>query len=366
MREVIRGFHGAGIDTVMITGDQSPTAFAIGNQLQLSRTSPLQIVDSTYLANVDPEVMKALAEKVHVFARVSPAHKLQIVRALQQASKVVAMTGDGVNDSPASKAADIGIAMGTSGTGVAREVADIVLEDDELQTMLVAVSQGRTTFTNIRKSVHFLLSTNFSEVVVTFMAIAAGLGQQLSAMQLLWINLISETSLGLALALDPPEPGVMARPPRDPNEPIIRPDDLKRMGFEALTLSAGSLGAYGYGVARYGVGPHASTLGFTSLVSAQILHALSSRSERYTIFDWSGRQSNQILTFTVAGSLALQGAVFLIPWLRNWLGITSVSFADAVVIGAGAVIPLFFNEGAKKLLLQECQSEPGAVRSQPP
>jgi P-type Ca2+ transporter type 2C len=172
-------------------------------------------------------------------------------------------------------------------------------------------------------------------------------------MQLLWINLVSETSLGLALALDPPEPGVMEQPPRDANEPIIRPQDFKRMGFEALALSAGSLGAYGYGVAKYGIGPRAGTLGFTSLVSGQIIHALSSRSERYSIFDRSGREPNRILTFTVAGSLLLQGTVFLLPWLRNLLGITTISFADALATGAGAIVPLFINEAAKKVLFQE-------------
>jgi Ca2+-transporting ATPase len=366
MQEVISGFHGAGIDTVMITGDQSPTAFAIGSQLHLTRDGPLQILDSTHLAKLDLEVLKGLVEKVHVFARVSPAHKLQIVRALQRANKVVAMTGDGINDSPALKAADIGIAMGTGGTDVAREVADVVLGDDQLQTMLVAVSQGRTIYTNIRKSVHFLLSTNLSEVIVMFVAMAAGLGQPLSAMQLLWINLVSETSLGLALALDPPEPGVMEQPPRDPNEPIIRPQDLKRMGFEALTLSTGALGAYGYGIARYGIGPRASTLGFTSLISGQILHALSSRSERYTIFDWSPREPNPILSLTVAGSLVLQGTVFLLPWLKNLLGVTSISFADTLVTGAGAVLPLFINEGVKKILFQEPRSQSRAARPQLP
>lgn len=364
MQEVIRGFHNAGIDTVMITGDQSPTAFAIGSQLQLSRNGPLQILDSTHLTKVDPEVLKGLAERTHIFARVSPAHKLQIVRALQQANKVVAMTGDGINDSPALKAADIGIAMGTSGTDVAREVADVILEDDELQTMLVAVSQGRTIYTNIRKSVHFLLSTNLSEVIVMFVAMSVGLGQPLTAMQLLWINLVSETSLGLALALDPPEPGVMEQPPRDPNEPIIRPLDMKRMGFEALTLSAGSLAAYGYGISRYGMGPRAGTLGFTSLISGQILHALSSRSETYTILDWSAREPNRVLTLTVAGSLALQGSVFLMPWLMNLLGVVGISFVDALVAGAGAVLPLFVNESAKTVLFRAPETSPRTTRPQ--
>lgn len=362
MEEVIRGFHRAGIDTVMITGDQSSTAFAIGKELHLSRDGPLQILDSTHLANVDEKVLKGLAERVHVFARVSPAHKLHIVRALQQANKVVAMTGDGINDSPALKAADIGIAMGTSGTEVAREVADIVLENDQLETMLVAVSQGRTIYTNIRKSVHFLLSTNFSEVVVMFAAMAAGLGQPLTPMQLLWINTVPEISLGMAMALEPPEPGVMEQPPRDPNEPIIRPQDLKRMTFESAMLSAGALGAYGYGVARYGIGPGASTLGFASLNSGQILHAFSSRSEKYTIFETSPQEPNRFLTYAVAASFATMGVVFLIPWLKGLLGVTSIALTDAIVAGAGGVLPLLINESAKKVLFQETPTPGSALR----
>ena len=216
--DLIRQFHTAGIETVMITGDQSPTAHAIGRQLNLSGSERLDILDSTHLETVEPEMLAALAQRVHVFARVSPSHKLRIVEALQRAGKVVAMTGDGINDGPALKAADIGIAMGRSGTDVAREVADVVLEDDNLETLIVAVSQGRTIYANIRKSVHFLLSTNISEITVMFGAIALGLGQPLNPMQLLWINLITDIFPGLALALEPPEPDVLENPPRDPAE----------------------------------------------------------------------------------------------------------------------------------------------------
>ncbi|HEY9847011.1 MAG TPA: HAD-IC family P-type ATPase, partial [Candidatus Caenarcaniphilales bacterium] len=185
---LIPGFHQAGINTVMITGDQSPTAYAIAKQLQLSRDPQLEILDSMALVNLDPEALKALCDKVDVFARISPANKLQIVQALQAAGKVVAMTGDGINDAPALKAANVGVAMGHSGTDVAREVADIVLQDDKLETMIVAISQGRTIYNNIRKSVHFLLATNFSEIIVMTIAIALGLGEPLNAIQLLWLN----------------------------------------------------------------------------------------------------------------------------------------------------------------------------------
>ena len=144
--EAIRAFHQAGIDTVMITGDQSPTAYAIGKELKLSQGDPLEILDATHLADIEPEVLRALVKRAHVFARVSPAHKLQIVQALQGTGKVVAMTGDGINDGPALKAADVGIAMGRTGTDIAREVADVVLEKDNLDTLIIAIRDGRTIY----------------------------------------------------------------------------------------------------------------------------------------------------------------------------------------------------------------------------
>ncbi len=346
IREGVKGliaeFHQAGIDTVMITGDQSSTAYAIGKELNLNRGEMIEILDSTHLANIGPEVMTALAQKVQVFARVSPANKLQIVQALQKAGKVVAMTGDGINDSPALKAADIGIAMGHSGTDVAREVADVILENDNLETMIIAVSHGRTIYNNIRKSVHFLLATNLSEIMVMLVAISSGLGQPLNAMQLLWINLISDIFPGLALAMEPPEPDVLSRPPRNPEEPIIKSSDFKRISFEAATLSAGALGAYGFGIMRYGMGPRAGTLAFMSLTSGQLVHALSCRSEK--------RQSlppNPYLSAALGGSLALQVIALAVPGIRNLLGITPISLIDGVVIGGSALLPLLVNETTK-------------------
>mgnify|MGYP001598743408 CR=1 FL=1 len=348
VKGLIGDFHRAGIDTVMITGDQSPTAYAIGKELNLSRNGQIEILDSTHLTDIDHDVMKALCERVNVFARVSPAHKLKIVQSLQNTGKVVAMTGDGINDGPALKAADIGIAMGHTGTDVAREVADVVLEDDNLETMVIAISQGRTIYNNIRKSVHFLLATNLSEIMVMFTAIAGGIGQPLNAMQLLWINLMSDIAPGLALALEPPEPDVLSHPPRNPDEPIVRKSDFKRIAFEAAALSAGSLGAYGYGIMRYGMGPKAGTMAFMSLTTGQILHAISCRSEKHSIFDKEKLPPNKYLNMALTGSLFLQTIAIAVPGLRGLLGITPINILDGVVIGGSAVLPLLINEGTKK------------------
>ena len=352
VKELINELHVAGIDTVMITGDQTPTAYAIGKELNLGGGSELKILESTHLTSMDPEVLKALCGNVHVFARVSPAHKLQIVQALQRAGKVVAMTGDGINDGPALKAADIGIAMGHSGTDVAREVADIVLEDDNLETLVTAVSHGRTIYSNIRKSLHFLLSTNMSEIIVTFGAIAGGIGQPLNSMQLLWINLMSDVFPAIALSLEPPEPNVMNKPPRNPDEHIIKRSDFKRITFESSTISASALGAYIYGIMRYGMGPRAGTMAFMSLTTAQLLHAISCRSETHSIFNrLSNRPSlppNKYLNIALGGSLFLQALTLVVPGLRNILRLSPIGILDCIVVGGSAILPLIINEGTKK------------------
>jgi len=357
VRELMPLFHNAGIETILITGDQSATAHAIGKELDLSRGAPLEILDSTHLADLEPDALRALSQRVHVFSRVSPAHKLQIVQALQRSGRVVAMTGDGINDGPALKAADIGVALGGSGTDIAREVADVVLEDDNLETMIAAVSYGRTVHANIRKTLHFLLATNFSEIMVMFAGTATGLGSPLTAMQLLWINLLSDIFPGLALALEQPEPGVMDRPPRDPHEPVVRAGDFKRLTFESGVMTAGALAAYGYGALRHGLGPAAGTLAFQSLTLTQLLHAVSCRSEQHTIFDRERLPRNKYLDLALGGSLVLQMLTFFVPGLRTLLGLTPVGLVDGLVIGASALLPLLINESTKPIERSECHEE---------
>ena len=351
VKELMGSFHQAGIKTVMITGDQSPTAYAIGKELNLSQGEPLEILDSTDLADLDPEVMKGLCDRVQVFARISPIHKLQIVQALQQAGKIVAMTGDGINDAPALKAAEVGVAMGHAGTDAAREVADVVLEDDRLETMIIAVSQGRTIYNNIRKSVHFLLSTNLSEIMVMLLANGAGLGQPLNAMQLLWLNMVTDIFPGLALALEPPEPEVLQVPPRSPDEPIINSQEFQRIISESSVLSVSTMAAYGYGIARYGISPHASSIAFMSLVTGQLLHALSCRSPKP--LSTIQLPPNHYLTLALGGSLTLQLICLVIPGLRNLLKVTPLNPLDGVIIGNSALLPLLFNEATKPPRLGE-------------
>ncbi|MEJ2672878.1 MAG: HAD-IC family P-type ATPase [Deltaproteobacteria bacterium] len=364
VNQAIQALHQAGIKTVMITGDQSPTAYAVGQELELSRRQPLEILDATHLGDMDTQALQALAQRAHVFARVSPSHKLMIVQALQRSGQVVAMTGDGINDGPALKAADVGIAMGSTGTDVAREVADVVLEKDNLDTLIIAVRDGRTTYINIKKSVHFFLSTNLSEVMLTGVALTVGLGSPLTAIQLLWINLISDIFPGLALSLEEAEPDVLNRPPRHPHDPIFNGSDFKRMTFESGVLSAGALSAFGYGWLRYGLGNQASTLAFHSLTTGQLLHAISCRSERHSIFSQEKLPPNRYLNLALGGSLLVQIAAMFLPGVRSILGLAPMGLLDGLVIGSSALLPLLVNESTK--ILERPAPVPEAPTAAPP
>ena len=344
---VIDVLQQAGIKTVMITGDQSATAYAVSKSLKLSSTSHLEMLDSVHLERLDPQLLAALVQKIDIFSRVSPGHKLRIVQAMQRAGQVVAMTGDGINDGPALKAADIGIAMGTNGTEAARSVADVVLENDELRTLIVAVSQGRTIYNNIRKSVHFLVSTNLSEILLVLGSVASGLGQPLNAMQLLWINLLTDVFPALALSVDPPEPNVLLMPPRDSDKSIISNADLKRYGFESLTIGTATMATYGYAIARYGFGPQASTMAFMNLTLAQLLHAYSCRSEKRAVLSNTSLRSNPYLHLAVGGSLVLQLLSIFSPALRRLLGTAPLNWTDFLTIAGGTVVPFAINEATK-------------------
>lgn len=357
MRELIARFRTAGLHPIMVTGDQSATAYAIARQIGLHHDGHLEGLDAAQLEQVPPDVLRSLAQRIDIFSRVSPAHKLRIVQALQRAGRVVAMTGDGINDGPALRAADIGIAMGSDASQVAQEVADIVIRGDDLQTIIVAVEQGRTIYDDIKKAVHFILASNTSEIAVTLLATATGAGEPLNPIQLLWINLVTDIFPELALSVEPPEADVMSRPPRDPQAPMFSRTDLQRIGVEGALLTAATLTAYGIGLSRYGIGPRASTIAFETITVAQLLHALSCRSERYSIFDPGSCPSNRYVPLAIGGGIGLQVLATLLPGLRGILGVTSLGLFDWTVVFGASVTPLLINEIAKELMRAQNRQE---------
>ncbi len=340
-------FEAAGVRVVMLTGDQARTAGALARDLGLANGTPLAVVDFDDLRSTGEDEIKTLVQQSNVFARVTPADKLRIVRALQAAGGVVAMTGDGVNDSPAIRAADVGIVMGGSGTEAARDVADIVLQGDDLSAIAVALEGGRTTYGNIRKAIHYLLATNLSEILVMLATIALGAAAPLTPIQLLWINLLSDIFPALGLAFEPPERNVLEQPPRDPHEPLLTLAQMRLMVREGMVIAAGSLAAYGYARLRYGSARHPGTIVFPSLVGAQLLHALTCRSNTYGLFSTQRPPPNRPLAIAISGSAALQIGILTIPMLRRLMGISRLGALDAVVAMAGAVVPFLANEATK-------------------
>jgi Ca2+-transporting ATPase len=345
--ELIAKFRGAGVRSVMITGDQSATAYAIAKQIGLDEDGELQMLDSVELDRMDPDLLAELAPRIQVFSRVSPRHKLRIVQALQKAGLVVAMTGDGINDCPALKAADIGIAMGGAGGSVASDVADMILEKDDLSAMLLAIEHGRVIHADIKKAVHFILATNLSEIMLTFLAVAAGFGEGLSPMQLLWINLVSDIFPELALALQPGESDVLLKPPRDASAKMFSKKELRQMVLESGFLTAGALAVYTYGITRYGLSNRARSVSFLALSAAQLLHAFSTRSERTNIFGTERAEPNPYLPVSVVGGIGLTVLMQLIPVTRRWLGSGAMPILDWAVATAGAIGPLLANEMVK-------------------
>ena len=350
MRELIAAFHEAGIHTTMMTGDQEATALAIGKELGINGSSALCTLDATYLDALDEETLKALSRDVQIFSRVNPSDKLKIVRLLQKRGKVVAMTGDGINDSPALKAADVGIAMGgRSGSKAARDVADAVITDDNLSSMLDAICEGRTIRHNLKKVLHFLLATNLSEVLIMFASLAGNLGQALSPKHLLWINLITDVFPALALALEPSEAYVMHRPPANSREPIFSRDEMRGIVLESTLITAGALYAYSRSVKKYGVGSHASTIGFLSLTTGQILHTWSARSDSHSLFGGEALRENRFVWGAMGLGLSLQVLAAYLPGLNRLLGNVPITKADALQAGYGAIVPFLGYEFFKAL-----------------
>lgn len=336
----------AGIRTVMITGDQQPTAAEIARQLGIDRAldgSPLRTVHGRELKNLDEAGWKRAVADVAVFARVSPEHKLQIVEALQQQGQVVAMTGDGVNDAPALKKADIGIAMGIKGTEIAKENADMVITDDNFASIVGAVEQGRIIYGNIIRFLHYLLSCNFSEILTVFIAFMIGWPLPLAALQILWLNLITDIFPAFALALEPSGSDMMKRPPRDPKEALLTPRFIGLIVWQGLLLAGVTLLAFGLGLQKYGTEGaglrQATTMAFMTLALAQVFHAFNARSQKRSVFT-SRLFTNVWLWSAVAICLVLQAAAVYVPLLQKVLQTVPPSASDWGMIAACSLAPV--------------------------
>lgn len=347
-RAAVAQLSGAGIRTLMLTGDQRRTAESVGRAAGLGQHGHLRVADGASL-----EAVFASGQPLpDVLARVSPEHKYDIVRRLQERGHIVIMTGDGVNDAPALKAADVGVAMGARSTEIARDLADVILLDDNLASLPLAVSQGRTIFTNIRKSLRFLLASNLADIALVGVCLVLGFPFPLTALQLLWMNLVSDVFPAIALAMEPAEADVMARPPRPPQEPLLTGSLWKIIGREAGVIAAVALGSYVWGMDRYGLGARARTIAFTTVCLSEVLYALACRHERSRRAG-ERRPSNRSLTTFLGLSAAAQVGTVALPPLRRLLGTTSLSPLDWLVVTASSGAVLGVTNALKRLPSQQ-------------
>jgi Ca2+-transporting ATPase len=343
--DALRRAREAGIRVVMLTGDQISTARAIARELRLNGDGEPEALHARDLESVSRERLAELARTTDVFARVSPEDKLRIVDSLRRSGEVVAVTGDGVNDAPALKRADIGVAMGMRGTEVAKEAADIVLADDNFSTILKAVEGGRTIYSNIIKFIHLMLSKNLGSVIMIFAAIVAGLPLPLLPLQILWINLVTDVFPALALALEPTAPGVMRRRPHTPNESLLARPFLALILWQGLMLSAVILAAYVWAVKEYGEGAHARTMALMALVGAQLGHMFNCRSRTHSAFQDLFRSPFIWAALVLVTGLQLL-AIYLTP-LASVLQTVRLTPVDWMVVAATAVAPVLIVEVVK-------------------
>ncbi len=332
--EAVARCESAGIRTVMITGDHPVTAAHIAKQLGVGGDGKL--LTGAELESLTDEELEAVAAEAGVFARVSPEHKLRIVSALQRRGEVVAMTGDGVNDAPALKRADVGVAMGVTGSDVAREAADMVLRDDNFATIVAAVEEGRIIFDNIRKFIKYLLSANCGELLVMFAGPLVGMPLPLLPLQILWMNLVTDGPPALALGVEPAERDVMDRDPFEPGESVFSRGIGRDILWGGMLMGAVSL-AVGWQYWSLGL-EQWQTMVFTTLTLSQMTLALASRSERDSLFTLDPR-TNWYLYLAVAGSTLLQLLVIYFPPAARLFETVPLSGSDlGVCLLASSVI----------------------------
>lgn len=347
-KDAIAKCKDAGIKTVMITGDYKETAFAIAKELGMAESIDEAMMGEE-LNSISDKELNEVVKNIKVYARVSPEHKVRIVNALKQNGEITAMTGDGVNDALALKKADIGISMGITGTDVAKNTAEMILTDDNFASIVAAVEEGRIIFSNIKKFVYFLLSCNIGEILLVFTSIILGWEVPLLPIQLLWLNLVTDSFPALALGVEMGEPDIMQHKPRDTNESIINKNMMIGIAFQSIAVAVGSLLAYYWAMNRYPDNlVHARAITFATLITAELLRAYSSRSQKHTLFK-IGFFTNKSMVYSTLFAFGLLLTLLYVPFMQDIFYTFPLGILDWQIVLSFAFIPLVVGELSKVL-----------------
>ncbi len=347
--EAVAECHAAGIRVKMITGDHAATAKSIAGLIGL--TSSTRVLTGADIEAMDSAALAAAAAETDVFARTSPAHKLRLVTALQSLGLTVAMTGDGVNDAPALKRADAGIAMGQKGSEAAKEAAELVLADDNFASIAAAVREGRTVYDNIKKVISWTLPTNAGEAMTIIVALFAGMTLPITAVQILWINLVTAVTLGLALAFEPSERGTMRRPPRPRGQPLLTGELVWHVLLVSSLFLAAVFGVFSYAIDKGYPQALAQTMAMNTLVVLEIFHLFFIRNIHGTSLTWRAAKGTKVIWACVLSVTAAQFAITYIPALQPILGTHAVPLTDGLLIVAVGVVFFAVIETEKQMRL---------------
>jgi magnesium-transporting ATPase (P-type) len=337
----------AGIRVKMITGDHAVTAQAIGARMGIGNGRALTGADVEAL---DDEALRQAVAETDVFARASPEHKLRLVQALQANGEVVAMTGDGVNDAPALKRADVGVAMGRKGTEAAKEAAAVVLADDNFATIAAAVEEGRTVYDNLRKAVIYVLPVSAGQAAMVLVAVLLGTTLPITPVQILWVNMVTAVTLSLAFALEKPEANIMRRPPRDPATPLVDGFMLWRILFVTLLMALASFGLFLWETARGADIATARTVAVNALVVAEMFYLFNCRRLHDSILNREGFLGNRLALQAIAFLLLLQLGYTYLPLMQTLFHTAPIDLTAWLLILAVGVLLLLIVEGEKALI----------------
>jgi Ca2+-transporting ATPase len=310
----------------MITGDHQNTALAIARELNMTNEEG-KAISGAELEKLSDSELEKIADKVSVYARVSPTHKLRIVRALKRSGHIVAMTGDGVNDAPAVKEADIGIAMGKTGTEVTKEASSMVLADDNFATIVAAIEEGRGIYDNIRKFIRYLLACNIGEVLTMFLATLAGLPLPILPIQILWVNLVTDGLPAMALGVEPTDRDIMYRPPRHPQESVFSRGLKNKIIWRGIQIGVSTVGIFVAALYFKGDLDLARTMAFTTLVMSQLIYVFDCKSETRSVYD-TNLFNNPYLIAAVLCSLTMQLSVLYVPFFQDCFNTVPLALAD--------------------------------------